>query len=63
MAIESFRRSQKAQDDNVFEKEIAPVEIKSRKKVISVIEDEGPKKAIFEKIPTLKPAFQKDGKI
>ena len=49
-AIESFRRSQKAQDDNVFEKEIAPVEIKSRKKVITVTEDEGPKKAIFEKI-------------
>ena len=63
VAIESFRRSQKAQDDNVFEKEIAPVEIKSRKKVISVTEDEGPKKAIFEKIPTLRPAFQKDGKI
>ena len=49
VAIDSFRRSQKAQDDNVFEKEIAPLEIQSRKKVITVSEDEALKKLSLKK--------------
>tara|TARA_B100000925_G_scaffold286649_1_gene264712 strand:- start:5013 stop:6176 length:1164 start_codon:yes stop_codon:yes gene_type:complete len=63
LAIESFKRSQAAQENGVFDKEIAPLEVKSRKGSIFVSEDEGPKKALFDKIPKLKPAFMRDGKV
>ena len=63
LAISSFKRSQKAQEDGVFKEEIAPFEIKNRKGSIIISEDEGPKKAVFDKIPTLRPAFKKDGKV
>ena len=63
LAIESFKRSQKAQEAGVFAEEIAPIEVKTRKGSVLVQEDEGPKKAVFEKIPKLRPAFLKDGKV
>jgi len=62
-SIESFKRSQNAIKENLFKDEIAPVTVKSRKAEIEVSEDEGPFKAKFDKIPQLKPVFQKDGKI
>ena len=40
-----------------------PVEVKDKKGVTIVSEDEGPSKVKFEKVPQLKPAFKKDGKI
>lgn len=62
-AIESFKRAQKAQSDGIFKQEIASVTIPSRKGDIVVSEDEGPTKVMFDKIPTLRPAFDKAGTI
>jgi acetyl-CoA C-acetyltransferase len=62
-AIESFKRSQKAIQDGIFKNEIATVTIQDKKGDIQFSQDEGPFKANFEKIPTLKPAFEKDGAI
>ncbi len=63
-AIESFRRANAAQQDGRFAAEITPVELTDVKGNVTKIEsDEGPAKVKYEKIPTLKPAFQKDGTI
>lgn len=62
-AIRSFKRAQAAQSKGVFKAEIAPVTLKTRKGEIVVAEDEGPKKADFDKIPELRPAFEKSGTI
>ncbi|MEO7031800.1 MAG: acetyl-CoA C-acyltransferase, partial [Herbaspirillum sp.] len=62
-AIESVKRAQAATADGSFKWEIAPVTIKSRKGDVVIDKDEGPLKAKLEKIPTLKPAFKKDGTI
>ena len=62
-SIESFKRAQKAQSEGVFKSEITPVIITSRKGDIEVSEDEGPSKVKFEKIPQLRPAFDKNGTI
>ena len=63
-AIESYNRSQQATSDGIFRTEIVPVVIPQRKGEPLVIdEDEEPAKARFEKIPALKPAFDKDGTI
>lgn len=60
-AIESYKRAQKALKDGVFRDEIVPVEIKGRKETISVSDDEEPFKTNFDKIPNLKPVFDKEG--
>ena len=63
-AIESYNRAQQATTDGIFQTEIVPVVISQRKGEPLVIdEDEEPAKARFEKIPALKPAFDKDGTI
>ncbi len=62
-AIESFKRSQKAIEEGAFKDEITPVTIKTRKGETVVEQDEGPFKANFEKIPQLRPAFERDGTI
>lgn len=62
-AIASLTRAQKAQRSGGFEREIVPVEIKTRKGVVTVDKDEQPAKGDASKIPTLKPAFAKDGTI
>ena len=63
-AIESYNRAQQATTDGIFQTEIVPVVIPQRKGEPLVIdEDEEPAKARFEKIPALKPAFDKDGTI
>ncbi|MEI7705556.1 MAG: acetyl-CoA C-acetyltransferase [Deltaproteobacteria bacterium] len=63
-AIESTRRAIDAQKAGRFAKEIAPVEIEGKKGEKTVVsEDEGPKVARPDKIPTLKPVFQKDGTV
>lgn len=63
-AIESYNRAQQATSDGIFQTEIVPVVIPQRKGEPLVIdEDEEPAKARFEKIPVLKPAFDKDGTI
>ncbi len=62
-AIRSLKRAQKAIDDGVFSKEIVPFTVKGRKGDTVVDTDEQPPKANFDKIPTLRPAFAKDGTV
>lgn len=62
-ARESYRRVAAAYEKGYFDKELAPVRIQGKKKDIAVTEDEEFLRANFEKMPTLRPAFQKDGTI
>lgn len=63
-AIASYKRSQKAQAEGCFNNEITPVEIKDKKGEITLVtEDEDAKNVNFDKIPTLKPVFKKDGTV
>jgi acetyl-CoA C-acetyltransferase len=63
-AIESFKRAQAAQKAGHFVDEIVPVSIPGKKGDAVVIDsDEGPGKAAFDKIPALKPVFDKAGTI
>lgn len=62
-AIESVRRAKAAQDSGGFDREITPVTVKHRKGETVVDTDDGPGKAMPEKIPNLRPAFTKDGTV
>ena len=62
-AIESVSRARSAMSSGAFDAEIAPVTISTRKGDVTVSEDEGPGAAKLEKIPTLRPAFAKDGTV
>jgi acetyl-CoA C-acetyltransferase len=62
-AIASLTRAQAAQRSGGFDREIVPVEVKTRKGVVTVATDEQPAKGDPAKIPTLKPAFAKDGTV
>ncbi len=63
-AIQSYQRSQKATGDGSFADEIIPVEIPQRKGPAIVMDkDEECFNVNFEKIPTLRPAFSKDGTV
>ena len=62
-SINSFKKAQAAQAEGVFNSEIVPVTIKGRRGDTVVSEDEGPSKVKFEKIPELRPAFDKNGTI
>jgi acetyl-CoA C-acetyltransferase len=62
-AAESVRRALAAVDSGGFADEIAPVTIKDRKGERVVDRDETPYTVSVEKIPTLKPAFGKDGTV
>jgi len=63
-AIESYKRSQKAWESGKFANEVVPVEIPQRKgDPVVIAKDEEPFNVKFEKIPTLNPAFQKEGTV
>jgi len=62
-ASESLARARRAQDSGAFEREIVGVEVRHRKGVETVDKDEAPQKADPSKIPTLRPAFSKEGTI
>jgi acetyl-CoA C-acetyltransferase len=62
-ALASLARAQKAIADGAFAAEIAPVTVSGRGGDVVVDTDEQPGKARPDKIPTLKPAFAKDGTI
>jgi acetyl-CoA C-acetyltransferase len=63
-AIESYKRSQAAWEKGVFTNEVVPVEIPQRKgDPVVVAKDEEPFNVKFDKIPSLGPAFQKDGTV
>lgn len=62
-AIESVTRARAAMASGAFAAEIAPVTVKTRAGEVSVAEDEGPGKLNIDRIPTLRPAFSKDGTV
>ena len=63
-AIESYKRSQKAWESGKFDEEIVAVEIPQRKGApLKVARDEEPYNVKFEKVPELKPAFEKEGTV
>ena len=62
-AIESLRRANEAINGGGFADEVVPVTVKGRAGDTIVAQDEQPGKAKPEKIPTLRPAFTKDGAI
>jgi acetyl-CoA C-acetyltransferase len=62
-AIASVTRAKAAAESGAFQAEIAPVTVKDRSGERVVSQDEGPGKVKLDKIPTLKPAFKKDGTV
>lgn len=63
-AIESYQRSQAAWEAGKFANEIVPVQIPQRKgEPVIVAKDEEPFNVKFDKIPSLNPAFKKDGTV
>jgi acetyl-CoA C-acetyltransferase len=62
-AIDSLAKAKQAIEDGSFDAEVVPVTIKSRKGDIEVKHDEQPLKARPDKIPSLRPAFKKDGTV
>jgi acetyl-CoA C-acetyltransferase len=63
-AIESFKRALAAQKSGAFKDEIVALEVPQRKGAPKRVElDEWPGRGYIEKIPSLKPAFQKDGTV
>lgn len=62
-AIESYTRSANAWKAGRFNDEIVPISVKTRKGEVLVQEDEEYKNVSFDKIPALKPVFQKDGTV
>ena len=63
-AIQSYERSAKAWSSGRFEQEVVPVEVPQRKgEPLLFLEDEEYKNVILEKVPTLRPAFSKDGTV
>jgi acetyl-CoA C-acetyltransferase len=62
-AIESLRRASAAGSDGTFAAEITPVTVRTRAGEVQITSDEQPRNARPDKIPTLKPAFRKDGTV
>jgi len=63
-AIESYKRAQAAQTSGKFAGEIVAVEVKDRKGEITLVDtDDEPTAVKFDKIPSLKPVFKKDGTV
>lgn len=62
-ALETLKRAQEATENGRFDREITPVTVKTRKGELKVEQDELPKSARPDKIPHLRPAFNKDGTV
>lgn len=63
-AIESYKRALNAQKNGYFDHEIVRLKVRDKKgKVTEVVEDEEPKKVNFDKIPKLRPVFDKEGTV
>ncbi len=62
-AINSYKRSAAATEKGKFKNEISPIDITTRKGIITVSEDEEFRNVMFDKIPTLKPAFPTKGTV
>lgn len=62
-AIESYKKAQHAQEKGWFENEMSPFMVKTRKGTHNVETDEEPGKAMFDKMPSLRPAFDAAGTV
>ena len=62
-AIQSLSRAKMAIEQGLLKAETAVVEVKTRREIISVVDDEQPHKGRTDKIPSLRAAFTKDGTI
>lgn len=62
-AIASYEKALEAQKKGLFKAEIAPVVIQDKKGDITIDADEEPSKVKFDKIPSLRPAFDKNGTV
>jgi acetyl-CoA C-acetyltransferase len=62
-ALETLNRAQSATKEGRFKREISPVTVKGKKGDVTIDTDELPRTAMPEKIPTLRPAFSKDGTV
>lgn len=62
-AINSYKKAQASIAAGLFKNEITPIVIEGKKGSVSIDTDEEPGKAMFEKMPGLKPAFEKEGTI
>jgi acetyl-CoA C-acetyltransferase len=62
-ALETLTRAQNAAKNGKFKREITPITVKGKKGDTIIDTDELPRTAMPEKIPTLKPAFSKDGTV
>ena len=62
-AINSYKRSAAATENGKFKNEISPIDIPTRKGVITISEDEEFRNVMFDKIPTLKSAFPSKGTV
>lgn len=62
-AVQSYQKAQAAQEKGCFKEEIVPVTVEGRKGAVVVSEDEEPRRAEFDRIPLLKPAFRTDGTV
>ena len=62
-AIQSYRRAENGTASGTFAAEIVPVDVTGRKGIVTVSEDEEFRNVIYDKIPSLKPAFTKEGTV
>lgn len=62
-AQESYRRARESVESGRFDAEVIPVEVPQRKKTVTVDKDEEPFRVDLDRMPSLRPAFQKDGTI
>ena len=62
-SIESLQKAKKANEEGLFNNEIVPISIQYKKKSKVIEKDEQPFKADLDKIPTLRPAFRKNGTV
>ena len=62
-ALETLNRAQSATKEGRFKREISPVTVKGKKGDVTIDTDELPRTAMPDKIPTLRPAFSKDGTV
>jgi len=63
LALLSHTRAIKAQQNGIFKDEIVPIEIKTKKGVVTVDQDEHPRNISLKKLSNMKPAFTKDGTV
>ncbi len=62
-AIRSYKLANEAVDKGYFIEDITPVSVPKGKETVIISEDEQPRKVKYDKIPTLKPVFDKNGTI